>query len=182
MSQKKAKFNIVDIIVILILIAGIAFVGMRMMGRQEAVEAETYLLTFRSDCVPEELAATLNFAAREIGATPIGVTCNPDSLFVPLCDVTIAPYVGPEVISGSTRLKAGTAQKLVLNMLSTGAMIRTGKVYSNLMINVKPTNEKLWERATRIIMQIADVDHDRAGELLRKHGSIRGALEELGIM
>ena len=120
--------------------------------------------------------------SREIGATPIGVTCNPDSLFVPLCDVTIAPYVGPEVISGSTRLKAGTAQKLVLNMLSTGAMIRTGKVYSNLMINVKPTNEKLWERATRIIMQIADIDHDRAGELLKKHGSIRGALEELGIM
>ena len=120
--------------------------------------------------------------AREIGATPIGLTCNPDSLFVPLCDVTIAPFVGPEVISGSTRLKAGTAQKLVLNMLSTGAMIKTGKVYSNLMINVKPTNEKLWERATRIIMQIADVDHDRAGELLRKHGSIRGALGELGLM
>lgn len=120
--------------------------------------------------------------AREIGATPIGVTCNPDSLFVPLCDVTIAPYVGPEVISGSTRLKAGTAQKLVLNMLSTGAMIKTGKVYSNLMINVKPTNEKLWERATRIIMQIADIDHDRAGELLRKHGSIRAALGELGLM
>lgn len=120
--------------------------------------------------------------AREIGAIPIGVTCNPDSLFVPLCDVTIAPYVGPEVISGSTRLKAGTAQKLVLNMLSTGAMIKTGKVYSNLMINVKPTNEKLWERATRIIMQIADIDHDRAGELLRKHGSIPGALGELGLM
>ena len=120
--------------------------------------------------------------AREIGATPIGVTCNPDSLFVPLCDVTIAPYVGPEVISGSTRLKAGTAQKLVLNMLSTGAMIKTGKVYSNLMINVKPTNEKLWERATRIIMQIADIDHDRAAELLKKHGSIRGALGELGLM
>ena len=120
--------------------------------------------------------------AREIGATPIGVTCNPDSLFVPLCDVTIAPYVGPEVISGSTRLKAGTAQKLVLNMLSTGAMIKTGKVYSNLMINVKPTNEKLWERATRIIMQIADIDHDRAGELLKKHGTIPGALGELGLL
>lgn len=120
--------------------------------------------------------------AREIGATPIGLTCNPDSLFVPLCDVTIAPYVGPEVISGSTRLKAGTAQKLVLNMLSTGAMIKTGKVYSNLMINVKPTNEKLWERATRIIMQIADIDHDRAGELLKKHGSIRAALGELGLL
>ena len=120
--------------------------------------------------------------AREIGATPIGVTCNPDSLFVPLCDVTIAAYVGPEVISGSTRLKAGTAQKLILNMLSTGAMIKTGKVYSNLMINVKPTNEKLWERATRIIMQIANIDHDRAGELLKKHGSIRAALGELGLL
>ncbi|MBO7175828.1 MAG: N-acetylmuramic acid 6-phosphate etherase [Clostridia bacterium] len=120
--------------------------------------------------------------ARELGATPIGVTCNPDSLFVPLCDVTIAAYVGPEVISGSTRLKAGTAQKLILNMLSTGAMIKTGKVYSNLMINVKPTNEKLWERATRIIMQIADIDHDRAGELLKKHGSIRAALGELGLL
>ena len=67
-------------------------------------------------------------------------------------------------------------------MLSTGAMIKTGKVYSNLMINVKPTNEKLVERATRIIMQIADVDHDRAGELLAQHGSIREALSELGIM
>ena len=120
--------------------------------------------------------------AREIGATPIGVTCNPDSLFVPLCDVTIAAYVGPEVISGSTRLKAGTAQKLILNMLSTGAMIKTGKVYGNLMINVKPTNEKLIERATRIIMQLADIDHARAGELLSKHGSIRGALGELGLM
>ena len=120
--------------------------------------------------------------ARELGATPIGITCNPDSLFVPLCDVTIAPYVGPEVISGSTRLKAGTAQKLVLNMLSTGAMIKTGKVYSNLMINVKPTNEKLVERATRIIMQIADIDHDRAAALLNKHGNIRDALVELGIL
>ncbi len=120
--------------------------------------------------------------ARELGATPIGLTCNPDSLFEPLCDVTIAPYVGPEVISGSTRLKAGTAQKLVLNMLSTGAMIKTGKVYSNLMINVKPTNEKLIERATRMIMQIAEVDRDRAAALLQKHGSVRGALIELGIV
>jgi N-acetylmuramic acid 6-phosphate etherase len=72
--------------------------------------------------------------ARSIGCVTVGITCNPDSLMHPLCDVTIAPYVGPEVISGSTRLKAGTAQKLVLNMLSTGAMIKTGKVYGNLMI------------------------------------------------
>lgn len=119
--------------------------------------------------------------AAEIGAVPLGITCNPDSLMAPLCRVTIAPYVGPEVISGSTRMKAGTAQKLVLNMLSTGTMIKLGLVRSNLMVNVKPTNEKLIERATRIIMQLGDVSRDRAAQLLAKHGSVVGALDELGV-
>ena len=81
--------------------------------------------------------------ASELGAIPVGVTCNPTSRMHPLCQVTIAPVVGAEVITGSSRLKAGTAQKLVLNMLSTGAMIKTGKVMGNLMINVRPTNQKL---------------------------------------
>ena len=99
----------------------------------------------------------------------------------PLCRVTIAPYVGPEVISGSTRMKAGTAQKLVLNMMSTGTMIKLGLVRSNLMVNVKPTNEKLIERATRIIMQLGNVPRDRAAQLLAKHGSVVGALDELGV-
>ena len=120
--------------------------------------------------------------ARRLGATPIGVTCNPDSLFVPLCDVTISAAVGPEVIAGSTRLKAGTAQKLVLNMLSTGAMIRLGYVRGNRMINVRPTNEKLRERAIRIIMELAEVDHETAAAVLIEAGdSIPAALTLLGI-
>lgn len=120
--------------------------------------------------------------AKRLGAIPIGVTCNPDSLMIPLCAVTISPAVGPEVIAGSTRLKAGTAQKLVLNMLSTGAMIRLGYVRGNRMINVRPTNEKLRERAIRIIMELAEVDHDAAAAVLIEAGdSIPTALTLLGI-
>ena len=109
----------------------------------------------------------------------MGITCNPESRMHPLCDVTIAPYVGPEVITGSSRLKAGTAQKLVLNMLSTGAMVKTGKVVGNLMVNVRPTNSKLRDRCIRILMELGDCDRDTATALIDKHGDIRKALEEL---
>ena len=119
--------------------------------------------------------------AREIGAIPMGITCNPDSRMHPLCDVTIAPYVGPEVITGSSRLKAGTAQKLVLNMLSTGAMIKTGKVVGNLMVNVRPTNAKLRDRCIRILMELGECDRATAEALIDKHGDIRASLAELGI-
>ncbi len=115
-------------------------------------------------------------AAREVGATPLGITCNPDSRMHPLCDVTIAPYVGPEVITGSSRLKAGTAQKLVLNMLSTGAMIKTGKVVGNLMVNVRPTNIKLRDRCIRILMELSGIDRPRAEALIDQYGDIRQAL------
>lgn len=117
--------------------------------------------------------------AKELGCKTISVTCNPGSLMGNHCDIAVSVYVGPEVISGSTRLKAGTAQKLILNMFSTCAMIKTGKVRSNLMVNVRPTNEKLVERATRIIMQLADVDHQHAAELLEKYGDIPAALDAL---
>ena len=117
--------------------------------------------------------------AREIGAVPLGITCNPDSRMHPLCDVTIAPYVGPEVITGSSRLKAGTAQKLVLNMLSTGAMVKTGKVVGNLMINVRPTNAKLRDRCIRILMELGDCDRETATVLIDKYGDIRKSLIEL---
>jgi N-acetylmuramic acid 6-phosphate etherase len=117
--------------------------------------------------------------AAVLGAIPLGVTCNPDSLMAPLCRVTIAPYVGPEVISGSTRLKAGTAQKMVLNMLSTGVMIKLGYVRSNLMVNVRPSNEKLRERATRIIMALGGCSRERAQKLLDKYGEVPSALDEL---
>ncbi len=117
--------------------------------------------------------------AREIGAIPLGITCNPDSRMHAVCDVTIAPYVGPEVITGSSRLKAGTAQKLVLNMLSTGAMIKTGKVVGNLMINVRPTNAKLRDRCIRILMELGDCDRDTATTLIDKYGDIPKSLAEL---
>ena len=118
--------------------------------------------------------------AREIGAVPMGITCNPDSRMHAICDVTMAPYVGPEVITGSSRLKAGTAQKLILNMLSTGAMIKTGKVVGNLMINVKPTNVKLRDRCIRILMELGECDRETATLLIDKYGDICRSLEVLG--
>ena len=83
----------------------------------------------------------------------VGLTCNPEAPLKALADVTIIPVVGPEVIAGSSRMKAGTAQKLVLNMLSTATMVRLGRVLSNSMINVQLTNQKLWKRAEGILMQ-----------------------------
>ena len=95
--------------------------------------------------------------ARELGAIPMGITCNPESRMHPLCDVIMAPYVGPEVITGSSRLKAGTAQKLILNMLSTGAMIRTGKVVGNLMITSAPPTSNCVTGASASSWSLADV-------------------------
>ena len=88
-----------------------------------------------------------------------------------VADIAIAPITGPEVLTGSTRLKAGTATKLVLNMLSTGVMIKTGAVYGNLMVNVQPTNAKLIDRAQRIIIAATGVDQHAAAELLNKSGN-----------
>ena len=104
--------------------------------------------------------------AQSIGAPVISITCNPGSRMAKIADVSIAPLVGPEILTGSTRMKAGTAQKLVLNMISTAAMIRMGYVYSNLMINVQMQNEKLRERGCRIIMAATGVDYDKAGTAL----------------
>lgn len=119
--------------------------------------------------------------ARERGCKTIAVTCNPGSLMEEHCDIAVSVYVGPEVISGSTRLKAGTAQKLILNIFSTCAMIKTGKVRSNLMVNVRSTNEKLVERATRIIMELSGVDRDHAAELLEKYGDVPAALDAIEV-
>ncbi|MBR5601448.1 MAG: N-acetylmuramic acid 6-phosphate etherase [Clostridia bacterium] len=117
--------------------------------------------------------------AAEIGAVPVGVTCNPNSRMHPICQVTIAPVVGAEVITGSSRLKAGTAQKLVLNMLSTGAMIKPGKVMGNLMINVRPTNQQLRLRCIRIICELGGCDAATAEQALDTYGDIRTAVEQL---
>lgn len=108
--------------------------------------------------------------AKEIGAVTVAVTCNKQSQMNSLADISIGVEPGPEVITGSTRLKSGTAQKMVLNMLSTGAMIRLGKVYGNLMVDVKPTNEKLVRRAISIVATAAKVDEDEAREALEQCG------------
>jgi N-acetylmuramic acid 6-phosphate etherase len=108
--------------------------------------------------------------ARRRGAATIALTCNPDSPLAHQTDVFIAPLVGPEVIAGSSRMKAGTAQKMVLNMLSTTTMIRLGKVYGNLMVDVQPTNAKLRRRAVRILQQAAGVHEDAAQAALNATG------------
>ena len=107
-------------------------------------------------------------SARKAGARIIFVTCDPATELQTFVDLTIALGVGPEVIAGSTRLKAGTATKLVLNMLSTGAMIRVGKTYGNLMVDVQSTSEKLKDRARRIVGLVTGLDYDEADKLLRR--------------
>ena len=114
--------------------------------------------------------AAIQFA-HEIGAHTIGVVNNEKSKLSVLCDVCIAPVVGPEVIIGSTRMKSGTAQKLVLNMLTTCTMIKLGKVYGNLMVDLKATNNKLLDRAKRIICSVTDLNDIQAEQVLIQAGN-----------
>ncbi|MEC6883005.1 N-acetylmuramic acid 6-phosphate etherase [Photobacterium piscicola] len=100
--------------------------------------------------------------ARSVGATVACVSCNPQSPMTTAADIVITPVVGAEVVTGSSRMKAGTAQKLVLNMLTTGAMIRMGKIYGNLMVDVEATNAKLVERQKQIVMQATECDREQA--------------------
>ena len=115
--------------------------------------------------------------ADEIGAATIAVTCNSRGSIAHDAGHVICAEVGPEVIAGSSRLKAGTAQKMILNMLSTGAMIKIGKTYENFMIDLKAVNEKLKDRAIRIVSQIAGVSHSEAlGALLKCDWEIKTAI------
>ncbi|EGO5854352.1 N-acetylmuramic acid 6-phosphate etherase [Enterococcus faecalis] len=103
---------------------------------------------------------------KKVGALTISVTRNNQSPMNQLAEIGIAPIVGPEVITGSTRMKAGSAQKMVLNMFSTGIMVKVGNIYQNLMVNVQPTNEKLIQRATNIIKEAAEIEESQAKEYL----------------
>jgi N-acetylmuramic acid 6-phosphate etherase len=115
--------------------------------------------------------------ARRAGSKIIFVTCDPRTELQTFVDLTIAPAVGPEVIAGSTRLKAGTATKMVLNMLTTASMIRIGKTYGNLMVDVQMGSEKLKDRARRIIMIVTGLEYDDADRLLRKaHWNVKAAI------
>ncbi|HEX3661463.1 MAG TPA: N-acetylmuramic acid 6-phosphate etherase [Acidobacteriaceae bacterium] len=113
---------------------------------------------------------------RALGAFTIGLTCVPGSPIAQAVELALSPATGPEVVTGSTRMKAGTATKLVLNMLSTATLVRLGYVYGNLMINVQPTNVKLQDRATRIIASITGVDSVQAADLLAQAGSVKTAV------
>ena len=116
-------------------------------------------------------------AARQKQAFVIGVTCNSNSEMQSLCDVCIAAVVGPEVVSGSTRLKAGTATKMILNMLTTGAMVRLGKTYGNLMVDLRATNQKLIERSRRILINITGLSVPDADALLQRcDGELKTAI------
>ena len=115
--------------------------------------------------------------ARRAGSKIIFVTCDPRTELQTFVDLTIAPAVGPEVIAGSTRLKAGTATKIVLNMLTTGAMIRTGKTYGNLMVDVQMDSEKLRDRARRIISAVTGLEDEAADRLLKRaKGNVKAAI------
>ncbi len=146
----------------------------------------------------------LNYA-NQIGATTVAIACNPSCAMGELANIFIAPIVGPEVVTGSSRMKAGSAQKLILNMLTTGAMIRSGKVFGNLMVDVEATNAKLIQRQTNIVVEatgvteqqaeqalnacqrhcktailmlLADIDAEQAQQRLKQHhGFIRAALK-----
>lgn len=106
--------------------------------------------------------------AQSIGAFAVGLTCNPDSELDPCSDIVIAPVVGPEVISGSTRLKAGTATKMVLNILTTATMVRLGKTYGNWMVDLRATNVKLKARSIRIVATITGLNEQQASEQLAR--------------
>lgn len=146
--------------------------------------------------------------ARELGCRTAAISCNPDSPIAREAEIAISPVVGPEALTGSTRLKSGTAQKLVLNMISTGAMVKTGKVYQNLMVDMQATNIKLVDRACRmvcqatgctvdeantalaqthyevkpaILMVLSDIGAEQAKSLLTRHkGFLRAALKDKG--
>lgn len=115
--------------------------------------------------------------ARGLGAFTLGFACNESSALAQSCDIMIAPIVGPEVLTGSTRLKSGTATKMVLNMITTGAMIRIGKTYGNLMVDLTATNEKLRDRSQRIVSELTGLNAEQAHQLLQRcDGNVKTAV------
>jgi N-acetylmuramic acid 6-phosphate etherase len=151
---------------------------------EEGARAITRLKTSKKDVVIGVSASGMTqfvrgalTRARKVSARIIFVTCDPGTELQTFVDLTIAPGVGAEVIAGSTRLKAGTATKLVLNMLTTGAMIRIGKTYGNLMIDVQTGSEKLKDRARRIVNIVTGLEYDEADKLLKKaHWNVKAAI------
>ena len=115
--------------------------------------------------------------ARKQGAHVIGISCNPGSQVEKTAEIAITPTPGPEVVTGSTRMKSGTAQKMVLNMITTSTMIKLGRVKGNRMVNMQLTNQKLVDRGTRMIMEELRLDYEQSKNLLLLHGSVREAID-----
>ncbi|MGA2414328.1 MAG: N-acetylmuramic acid 6-phosphate etherase [Candidatus Sulfotelmatobacter sp.] len=142
--------------------------GRREMARRKPGKHDVVIGIASSGRTPFTVAAVAE--ARRRGARTIALTCNPNSPLERAAHFAIVTQVGPEVLAGSSRMKAGTAQKMVLNMISTGAMTRLGYVYGNLMVNVHPTNEKLVERAIGILERASGADHESARQVLEISG------------
>ena len=115
--------------------------------------------------------------ARSEGILTASISCNPDSPMAAEAEIAIEPLVGPEFVSGSTRMKSGTAQKMVLNMITTSTMIKLGRVKGNRMVNMQLTNQKLVDRGTRMIMEELRLDYEQSKNLLLLHGSVREAID-----
>jgi N-acetylmuramic acid 6-phosphate etherase len=116
--------------------------------------------------------------AKKMGVLTGGISCNPGSPLSQVAEFPMTPEVGPEFVTGSTRMKSGTAQKLVLNMISTSLMIKLGRVKGNKMVDMQLSNNKLVDRGVKMIMGEIDITYEHAAELLDKHGSVRKAVEE----
>jgi len=142
--------------------------GAAAMSRSSVSDKDTVVGICASGRTPFVIGALTR--AAELGARTVAVTTNPGSRITKSAMVSIAPDVGPEVIAGSTRMKSGTAQKLVLNMLSTTSMVLIGKVYGNLMIDLRPLSEKLMERAKGILMMITGASYDQASSAYERSG------------
>lgn len=138
-------------------------------GRKDLIEiqlkADDVLVGIASSGRTPYVIGALNYA-KSIGAKTVALSCNPGSAIGDIADIAISPVVGPEILTGSTRLKSGTAQKLVLNMLTTASMIRIGKTYQNLMVDMNASNQKLHARAARIVMQATDCTAEEARRVL----------------
>ncbi|MGB5345672.1 MAG: N-acetylmuramic acid 6-phosphate etherase [Woeseia sp.] len=156
--------------------------GAQDVQKLEVSARDTVVGITASGTTPYVLAAL--DAAKSLGATTIGFTCNRDAPIAGHADITIAVVVGPEVLAGSTRMKAGTATKMVLNMLTTGAMVRLGKTYGNLMVDLQASNDKLVARSVRILKQLSGLDAAAASALLQTcNGELKTAIvsQRLGI-
>ncbi|HNR86463.1 MAG TPA: N-acetylmuramic acid 6-phosphate etherase, partial [Taishania sp.] len=117
--------------------------------------------------------------ANENGLLTASITCNPGNPIAQLAQHPITPEVGPEFVTGSTRMKSGTAQKLVLNMISTSLMIKLGRVKGNKMVDMQLSNNKLVDRGVKMVMNQTGLDYETAEELLKKHGSVRNAVDSI---